>query len=133
VARRRTGCIGLVALGSLILSACGTPVGPGVSGGAAKGVVTGRVTAGPTCPVERVGDPCPPKPVVAEVQAHAAGRVIASTRSSTDGMYRLKLRGGTYTVVATVQTVFPHCAPRTVTVIPAHTIRGDISCDTGIR
>jgi len=97
------------------------------------GVVTGRVTAGPTCPVERGGDPCPERPVVAEVQARAAGRVVASSRSRADGTYRLELAGGTYTVVATTPNELPRCADRIVAVTEAHTTIADISCDTGIR
>src|SRR5438552_3559846 len=80
--------VGLLAVGALVLSACGARTGLTTTGGPATGVVTGRVTAGPTCPVERVGHPCPPRPVVADVQARAAGRVVASTRSRADGTYR---------------------------------------------
>lgn len=97
------------------------------------GVVTGRVTAGPTCPVERVGHPCPPRPVVAEVQARAEARVVASARSGADGTYGLELPGGTYSIVAVTKNMLPRCVPRTVTVTAAHTTTGDITCDTGIR
>lgn len=97
------------------------------------GAVTGRVLAGPTCPVERVGHPCPPSPVVAEVQARAGEHVVASTRSDADGTYRLELPVGTYTVVAVTQNLFPRCTPRSVTVTSVRTTSADITCDTGIR
>jgi hypothetical protein len=71
--------------------------------------------------------------VVAEVRAQAAGQVIASTRSGTDGTYRLELRDGTYTIVAITPDVLPRCADRTVTVADTQTTIADISCDTGIR
>ena len=97
------------------------------------GVVTGRVTAGPTCPVERVGHPCPPRPVVAEVQARAGARVVASARSSADGTYRLELPSGSYTLVAATPNLLPRCTTLTVTVVPGQMTSADITCDTGIR
>jgi hypothetical protein len=125
--------VGLFAVGSLVLAACGTSAGVTTTGGPATGVVAGRVTAGPTCPVERIDHPCPARPVVADVQARAAGRVVASTRSHADGTYRLELAGGTYTVVAVTQSMLPRCVAQTVTVTPNQTTRAAISCDTGIR
>jgi hypothetical protein len=130
---RIAGRVGLIVGGSVMLVACGTPTGSPAAGRPANGFVAGRVTAGPTCPVERIGHPCPPRAVVAEVEARAAGRVVASTRSRTDGTYRLELRGGTYTVVAVTQNMIPRCADRTVTVAATHTTSADITCDTGIR
>jgi hypothetical protein len=123
----------LFAVGSLVLAACGTSAGVTSTGHPAAGVVTGRVTAGPTCPVERIGHPCRPRPVVADVQARAAGRVVASTRSDAHGTYRLELAGGTYTVVVSTHNMFPRCEARTVTVTANRTTHAAISCDTGIR
>ena len=130
---RSATCLALIAVGSVVLAACGTHAGHSASVGPATGVVTGRVTAGPTCPVERVGHACLPMPVVADVQARAAGRVVASGRSHADGTYRLDLPGGTYTVVAVTPNLLPRCPAHTVTVTAARTISGDIACDTGIR
>jgi hypothetical protein len=130
--RGRAGWLVLVAIGVLAISACGVR---SVSTGTrhADGVVAGRVTAGPTCPVERVGQPCPPRPVVTEVQARAASRIVASTRSAVDGTYRFDLPVGTYTLVAVTPNLYPRCVARTVTVVAARTTNGDITCDTGIR
>jgi hypothetical protein len=125
--------VGLIAIGSLMLVACGTHGSRSGSGGPALGYLTGRVTAAPTCPVERIGHPCPPRPVIAQVQARAGDRVVASSRSDSDGSYRLELPGGTYMLAATTHNVFPRCTARTVTVTPAHTTSADITCDTGIR
>ena len=97
------------------------------------GVVTGRVTAGPTCPVERVGHPCPPRPLVSDVQARAGARVVASARSGADGTYRLELPSESYTLVAVTPNLLPRCTPLTVTVIRGQTTSADITCDTGIR
>ena len=125
--------IGLLVVAASVMAACGTRTSPTATGGSTTGIVIGRVTAGPTCPVERVGHPCPPRPVSAEVQATVAGRIVASTHSGADGTYRLELPGGIYTIVAVTQNAFPRCAPRTVTVTTACTTFGDITCDTRIR
>ena len=131
---RRAAVVGLSVVGCLTLAACGTSTGPSTPGGSTTGVLTGGVTAGPTCPVERVGHPCPPTPVVAvEVQATAAGRIVASTHSGADGTYKLELPGGTYSIDAVTENMLPRCVPRTVTVTAAHATSGDITCDTGIR
>ena len=122
-----------LALGALTMAACGTQAGPSGTGGSATGVVSGRVTAGPTCPVEQVGHPCDPKPVVAEVQATTAGRTVASTHSGADGRYRFELPSGAYTIVVVTQGVLPRCLSRAMTVTTGRTTSGDITCDTGIR
>ena len=120
-----------VAAMSLALAACGTST---MASASSTGTLTGRVTAGPTCPVERIGHPCPPESVSATVQAQTShGHVVASTHTDTDGRYRLQLRPGTYTLVAVTPKPLPRCTPAKVTVIAAHTTTAAISCDTGIR
>jgi hypothetical protein len=125
--------VGLFVAGALALAACGTSNGPTPAPVRATGVVVGRVTAGPTCPVERIDQPCPARAVVAEVQARAGSGVVGSTRSAADGTYRLSLPAATYTLVAVTKNQFPRCVSRTVTVTAAQTVNGDISCDTGMR
>jgi hypothetical protein len=94
----------------------------------------GYVTAGPTCPVERPDQPCPPRPVAAQVNAQdASGRTVATTRTDQAGRYSLSLAAGTYTLVAVTGATFPRCPPTSVTVRPVGPTRADISCDTGIR
>lgn len=99
----------------------------------ALGVVMGLVLAGPTCPVERAGHPCPPRPVVADVEARAGERVVASSHSVIDGTYRLELADGTYTVIAVAKSLLPRCTPRNVTIVSGRPISADITCVTGIR
>jgi hypothetical protein len=99
---------------------------------AASGVV-GRVTAGPTCPVERPDKPCPPRPVSAEIDVHDRnGRTVAKTNSSADGRYRVGVTPGKYTLVVVTDT-FPRCPETSVSVKAGVFARVDISCDTGIR
>jgi hypothetical protein len=122
--------VALVAAMSLTLMACGASMS---TSALSTGTLTGRVSAGPTCPVERADHPCPPSPVSATVQAKERGRVIASTHTDANGRYRLQLRAGKYTVVAATSKPLPHCAPIKATVRANHTTRAPISCDTGIR
>jgi hypothetical protein len=92
------------------------------------------VTAGPTCPVERPDQPCPPRPVSAEVEGRdSSGRTVATTHTDQSGAYRLGLAPGTYTLVAVTGSTFPRCPPTSVTVRSGAATRADISCDTGIR
>ena len=94
----------------------------------------GYVTAGPSCPVERVGQPCPPRPVSARVQARdAAGSTAASTTTDTQGHYALRLLPGTYTLTVVTSAGWPRCPNTPVTVSAGAPSRADISCDTGIR
>jgi hypothetical protein len=95
--------------------------------------VRGRVTAGPTCPVERPDQPCPPRPVEARVDAFADNRQVAGTQADADGRYALTLPPGRYTLTATTGAELPRCNPTEVTVVANQVATADISCDTGIR
>jgi len=96
--------------------------------------VYGTVTAGPTCPVERVGQPCPPRPVMGEVELRdTSGATVGSTRTASDGRYALRARPGTYTLVVDTGSTFPRCPSKSVTVVTGERLLADISCDTGIR
>lgn len=129
---RTSARVVLVAIAGMLLAACSSGTRP-LDHSSATGTLSGRVTAGPTCPVERPDTPCPPRPVVAEVQARQVRRVVASGRSGRDGSYRLRLPAGTYTLVVVTPSPFPRCTPRTVTVIAGRVTDGDLGCDTGIR
>jgi hypothetical protein len=96
--------------------------------------VYGYVTAGPTCPVERPDQPCPPRPVAAHIRAQdPSGHTVGVAESGSSGRYLLALPAGTYTLTATTGTAYPHCQPSPVTVRAGSPTRADISCDTGIR
>jgi hypothetical protein len=96
--------------------------------------VFGVVLAGPTCPVVTPDEPCPPRPVDAEIRAQdGEGAIVASTRTDADGEYTLSLQPGDYTLVADTGAALPFCDPVTVSVPMDRPVRADISCDTGIR
>ncbi|NUP75728.1 MAG: carboxypeptidase regulatory-like domain-containing protein [Sinomonas sp.] len=94
----------------------------------------GYVTAGPTCPVERPGHPCPPRPVSASIEARKPdGVTVASTFSDSYGRYALDISPGSYLLVVVTPSPFPRCPETPVTVRPGSAARADVSCDTGIR
>ena len=110
-------------------------------GGSASGSINhpvpgiyGTITAAPTCPVERQGQPCPPRPVAATVKVDRRRRTVASTRSNSAGDYAVGVpRPGTYAVVVDTGSTFPRCPTTSVTVPRGQSIRVDITCDTAIR
>jgi hypothetical protein len=82
---------------ALALAGCG---GSGSSSG--KMTVTGRAIAGPTCPVERPGDPaCAPRPVAGAtlVVTTSNGAEVDRTRTAADGTFTLLLPEGDLTLV----------------------------------
>jgi hypothetical protein len=96
--------------------------------------VVGRVTAGPTCPVERPDQPCPPNPVPGRVDAiSAGGRTAGSATTDGDGRYTITLAPGAYTLRVVTGSNFPRCSDTPVTVTAGSTTTADIDCDTGIR
>jgi hypothetical protein len=119
---------------ALAVACGGTGWAAGPSSPARTSGVNGSVTAGPTCPVERVGHPCPPRPVSAAIRAQTGGgRVVGRTHSDGNGRYAMALPPGRYTLVVQTGSTFPRCPTTPVTVPPNRTVAADISCDTGIR
>jgi carboxypeptidase family protein len=100
---------------------------------APSGGIEGRVTIGPTCPVEQLGSPCPPGVWTGTVRATSSDGAVHEVTTGSDGSYRLALAPGTYTVTPVVQTGGPPTAhPATVTVGTTMQ-RLDLQLDSGIR
>ncbi len=96
--------------------------------------VRGRITAGPTCPVERPDQPCPPNPVHGRVDAvDATGRTVAGASTDDAGRYATSLPSGQYTLRVLTDGPFPRCPDTAVTVTEGSPVTSDIDCDTGIR
>jgi len=112
----------------LALIACGRTSGPASSSG-----IFGTVTAGPTCPVERVGSPCPPAPWVGTVRATDDTGQGTETRTDESGNYTLTLEPGRYEVVAVTDGGPPTGQPVMIDVPAGPPIRLDLTVDTGIR
>ena len=62
--------------------------------------VVGEATVGPTCPVARVGEVCPPGHIAisAIVTRHGWPGVAAVIHTGTDGRFRVRLAPGRYTL-----------------------------------
>jgi len=97
------------------------------------GGIEGTVTAGPTCPVEVQGSPCPPGVWTGTVRATGADGTIQETATNEQGGYLLALEPDTYSVVPLIEGTGPPIAkPVTVTVGDAMQ-QLDLQVDTGIR
>jgi hypothetical protein len=109
----------------------------GHSAGQAAGQgVSGVVLAGPTCPVETLESPCPPKPVPSiSVQVlSTSGEVVDTTTTDGNGRFSVALDPGTYEVRATPgQQAFMSARPVDVTVRRGAFANVTIRADTGIR
>jgi len=96
--------------------------------------VAGRVTAGPTCPVERPDQPCADKPVETTLRLlRKDGSVAASEKSFADGSFRIIAPPGSYRLVADWPSPIGGCGPVEVTVEYGRFNYVEVSCDTGIR
>ena len=102
--------------------------------------MTGTVTAGPVCPVERVPpDPsCAPRPVAGAVivATDANGHEVGRATSDADGSYRL-LVSETGTVLITSLPVTGLMSPPAAVSVsltsPSQIEHVDLEYDTGIR
>ncbi len=127
----RRAAVIVAAASAMLVSACGDTVptvGP-------VGAMRGTALAGPTCPVERPGDPsCVARPVVGIVEFRQNDRLIATRVIDATGGFTAELPVGTYTVSVNAGTKpFPTCAPTELTIAAATTATVDVRCDTGIR
>jgi hypothetical protein len=99
--------------------------------------VGGRVTGGPTCPVERPGDPaCAGRLVSGAVLVVKGAGGAEAARFTTDasGFYRIALPAGGYTLEAgPVEGFMSGPAPQAFTVTGGALTALDLAYDTGIR
>jgi hypothetical protein len=112
----------------------------GALGAVSRAGLTGRVVAGPICPVERMPpDPaCAPRPleVALRVRPVDGGRAAVTARSGADGHFRLRLAPGEYEVRALSRGGSPYPRPLRPFEVRVHAGRFThvtITYDTGIR
>jgi hypothetical protein len=115
----------------LLLAACGSSSSPG----AGSSTLFGRVLSAPSCPVEQLGRPCPPRPVEgALVEAVQDGAVVASTHTAGRGRFQLRLDPGRYVIRATNVGAYASVAERPLVIrtgAPEQLIQ--LVVDSGIR
>ena len=129
----------MVALTALLLAACGGGAGaPSSTPGAGNSGIEGQALAGPTCPVERVGSPCPERPVpdaAVEVWNAAHTEKILTFATDAQGRFRVALAPGDYNLdpqrIDAQQFPVPH--PQNITVRDGQFTQVTIEYDTGIR
>ena len=103
----------------------------------ASGVVSGHVTIGPNCPVEREGEPCETPP-----QAYSSREIIVYESDKTTivkkekidskGNYRIGLNSGNYFVQVSPAGIGPG-EKKPVTIKAKQTTTLNFDIDTGIR
>ncbi|GAB2719289.1 carboxypeptidase-like regulatory domain-containing protein [Arthrobacter bambusae] len=114
----------------LWLSGCASLGGPGTGH---SGVVTGFVLTAPVCPVERVGQECPPRPVPgAAVVALDGEAVRGSTLTDGTGAFHLTLPDGNYVIKASNVGGYASTATEAV-VISETPVHITLVVDSGIR
>jgi hypothetical protein len=102
--------------------------GDGTSG------IRGRALAGPQCPVEIQGSPCPDRPFRGTVIATETATGDASTvETDAEGRFELALAPGIYEVSIVSESQPPFAKPQTVEVRPGAYTTITVSVDTGIR
>jgi hypothetical protein len=99
--------------------------------------ISGVALAGPTCPVETVGDPaCAPRPVggATIVATDRSGVDVATVVTGPDGAFFIAVPAGAYTVTgAPVGGLMGAPEPTAVTVFDGSAVQVQLSYDTGIR
>jgi hypothetical protein len=97
--------------------------------------IAGTVTIGPTCPVERIDDPCPDRPYAATFTIQDdAGHDLCTVQSGDDGHLRVGLSPGSYALVPVIgPSHLPFAQPQQVSVVPNQYTEVSIGFDSGIR
>lgn len=99
--------------------------------------ISGVAVAGPTCPVETVGDPaCAPRQVAGAtiVVADATGAEVGTATTGLDGGFFIAVPAGDYTISgAPVDGLMGVPDPTPVTVVEGAATEVQLSYDTGIR
>ena len=102
------------------------------------GTLTGHVTIGPNCPVEKVGNPCTPAPQAytsRQVMVYKAdGATLVTTQNfDTNGDYSIALPAGTYVIKSRTGISSIASVVGTVAIKAGQTTTVNFSIDTGIR
>jgi hypothetical protein len=118
----------LVFVAVAVASCGGAGSGDGTSG------IRGQALAGPQCPVEIQGSPCPPVPYEGTIVATdvESGKDY-TVNTDADGRFELPLEPGTYEVSILSDSSPPFAKPQSVTVEPGSFAEITVAVDTGIR
>ncbi|MGQ0630090.1 MAG: carboxypeptidase-like regulatory domain-containing protein [Sporichthyaceae bacterium] len=126
-------------LAAVVLTACGDddgvvrPEAPTFA--PADSSLNGTVTAGPACPVEQAGTPCPDRPVGGAVVelVGADDKVVLNTVTDATGRFQLRAPAGSYILRATNTGGLPSQASEPVTLTAGRASTVKLTVDSGIR
>ncbi len=105
----------------------------------AYGTLTGKMTIGPICPVERIDQPCLPTPKmyaarVISIYSSDRSKLIATTSPNANGIYSFRLPVGNYIVdMAHAGIGGATGVPASIKISKNTTTTLNIDVDTGIR
>ena len=111
-----------------VVAACG--------GGGPTGMLQGRVTLGPTSPVQQAGGPPDVRPYAATIAIETpGGDAVATVTSGKDGAFSVRLRPGRYRLVprSPAGRSLPYASPQDAAVLAGSVARVTIAYDSGIR
>jgi len=98
------------------------------------GTLTGTVTRGPVSPVCVAEQPCNEPARGVALVFRRNGVAIANVVTSAEGLYRVRLAPGTYSVARRQSRGIDHrLEPNRVRVYASRVVRVEFSIDTGIR
>ena len=129
----------LLAVVALVLACQGNPTDPTDESQKPHGRLSGLVTIGPNCPVERPDQPCPTPPEAYRerkvlVYDAARSRLLHTVDLDTRGFYFIDLVPAGYVVdIKKIGIDRSSDVPKTVTIKANNVTRVDISIDTGLR
>jgi len=96
--------------------------------------IEGQTLIGPTCPVERLDSPCPDKPYQATlVVLNQSGTEVKRFDTNADGLFRVELPPGTYTLAPQSPGRLPRAGQQAVQVTSGQFMSITITYDSGIR
>ena len=95
--------------------------------------IEGRVTIGPSCPVQRIDSPCPDRPYAARLTLWRNGDKVAETQSDAGGEFRIIVPPGDYLLIGERAGTFPRETQQPVTVTDGHLTKVQVQYDSGIR
>ena len=103
----------------------------------APGILEGRVTIGPICPIERPDVPCPVPPeayMAREIWVFIDNQRTAIAKLDGAGNYSISLRPGVYVIDINHSGIDSSGdVPKEIMIVSHKRVRLDISIDTGIR
>jgi len=96
--------------------------------------ITGKILAGPQCPVEKVGEDCEDKPYQATVVVKTIdGREVTKFSSDASSNFKISLSPGRYWLEGVGGQKFPGLSQMPIEVLPNQFKEMTLRFDTGIR